>query len=284
MGWDKGGRYYTRSKRINGKVVREHIGGEAGRLAAQQDALEREKRQAERTVERAKQVEIAALDAQMDEYYELVELLFPARSTLLLQHEIQHPTAANMLPFRAAVREDVIVVAAGVLKSIGQYRHRRVITQFVHHASQRQHGVCSPSRLHNDGTERIAENITKPGDHGWVLVTLVGHTRSQGNRRIPGDLFGDMKKRSESAADQRPVRREPRCANLAGMVSGYFSPNRRLGLLDLRSVLASLRTFFNQRNCRARRRTRHFLFNGPQTRGDQEPPFAWAHVRVQQFQ
>ena len=44
MGWDKG-RYYTRSKKVNGRVVREYIGaGRVAELVAQQDTLEREKR------------------------------------------------------------------------------------------------------------------------------------------------------------------------------------------------------------------------------------------------
>ena len=45
MGWDKGGRYYTRSRRENGRVVREYIGGgRAGAIVAQFDAIHRDQR------------------------------------------------------------------------------------------------------------------------------------------------------------------------------------------------------------------------------------------------
>jgi hypothetical protein len=53
MGWEtrkRGGRYYTRSKKINGRVVREYVGG--GELAAAIALLDAEER-ADRSAERA---------------------------------------------------------------------------------------------------------------------------------------------------------------------------------------------------------------------------------------
>lgn len=51
MGWEtrqRGGSYYTRSRWVDGKVVREYVGGGViGRLAARQDELERLQREQE---------------------------------------------------------------------------------------------------------------------------------------------------------------------------------------------------------------------------------------------
>src|SRR5262249_45795361 len=79
MGWDKGGRYYTRSRRENGRVVREYVGGgPIGQLAAQMDAIDREKREADRAFLKAQHDEIAALDAPLDHLTELTDLLVRA--------------------------------------------------------------------------------------------------------------------------------------------------------------------------------------------------------------
>ena len=76
MGWDKG-RYYTRSRKVNGRVVREYVGtGEAAERVAQQDAIAWQEREARRAV----RGELAALDAPLDELAELTELL--ARAAL----------------------------------------------------------------------------------------------------------------------------------------------------------------------------------------------------------
>ena len=89
MGWDKGGRYYTRSRRVNGRVVREYVGGGvAGALVAQMDAIERERRETERQCARIEREEVEALDAPLAELDELVDLL--ARAALAAAGYVQH--------------------------------------------------------------------------------------------------------------------------------------------------------------------------------------------------
>jgi hypothetical protein len=79
MGWDKGGRYYTRSRRENGRVVREYVGGgTVGQLAARMDAIVQEKREADRALLKVQRDELAALDAPLDELNELADLLVRA--------------------------------------------------------------------------------------------------------------------------------------------------------------------------------------------------------------
>ena len=80
MGWETrqhGGRYYTRSRRRDGRIVREYVGaGAAGERAAASDALARDQRERElaerlRTHRRHDQADAAlaawstAVDAQM---------------------------------------------------------------------------------------------------------------------------------------------------------------------------------------------------------------------------
>jgi hypothetical protein len=88
MGWDKG-RYYTRSRKVNGRVVREYVGtGRVAELAAQLDALEREKRHLDALALRGEKDELSALDAQLKELSQQADLL--ARAALLAAGYHQH--------------------------------------------------------------------------------------------------------------------------------------------------------------------------------------------------
>jgi hypothetical protein len=89
MGWDKDGRYYTRSRRENGRVVREYVGGgTVGELAAQLDALDREQREVQRAAARAEREAVAALDGPLIELNDLADLL--VRAALVAAGYHQH--------------------------------------------------------------------------------------------------------------------------------------------------------------------------------------------------
>ncbi len=87
MAWERG--YYYRVRKVNGRVVREYVGtGRLAELVAQQDAIERQHREAERAERLAKQAELEALDAPLAELCQLAELL--ARAALLAAGFRQH--------------------------------------------------------------------------------------------------------------------------------------------------------------------------------------------------
>lgn len=75
MGWDKG-RYYTRSKRVSGKVVREYIGcGPRGEAAAREDAADREQRRTQHEAVRRARAEVRPFDTMMCELNALTDRL-----------------------------------------------------------------------------------------------------------------------------------------------------------------------------------------------------------------
>ena len=91
MGWEVRGRcrFYTRSRKVAGRVVREYVGtGAVGELAAAADALRRADRRAVAEARRAEQANWQAALAPLLERSRVVDLL--ARVTLLAAGYRQH--------------------------------------------------------------------------------------------------------------------------------------------------------------------------------------------------
>jgi hypothetical protein len=85
MAWEKrerGGSYYTRSRKVNGRVVREYVGGGVlGELAAQIDAEERLRREVEAAAWREERERLEEFAGLVEELCDEVETI--ARATLL---------------------------------------------------------------------------------------------------------------------------------------------------------------------------------------------------------
>jgi|SRR5215216_3465470 len=80
--WEKrerGGLYYTRSRKINGQVVREYVGtGSLAKLAALMDAQDRLRRQAEAAAWKQERERLEELAAMVDEFLKDVETVVQA--------------------------------------------------------------------------------------------------------------------------------------------------------------------------------------------------------------
>jgi hypothetical protein len=88
MAWERG-RYYTRSRKVNGRVVREYVGaGAIGRAAAALDAEHRAMRAQEAAAWQAEKARLDAVDTQLAALDELAGLL--AKAVLLAAGFHQH--------------------------------------------------------------------------------------------------------------------------------------------------------------------------------------------------
>ena len=97
MGWKMAG-ITQRSRKVNGRVVREYIGGgEVGALVAQMDAIDRECRESERECWRLEKEEMEAFDASVAKVCQMADLIAKAA-----------------------------MVAAGFHRHRGEWRRRRV--------------------------------------------------------------------------------------------------------------------------------------------------------------
>jgi hypothetical protein len=83
--WEKrqrGGHYYTRSRKEGGRIIRQYVGGGTlGHLAALTDTLERLRREEEATAWKEEQERMEVLAAPVEELCEHAEVL--TRATLL---------------------------------------------------------------------------------------------------------------------------------------------------------------------------------------------------------
>ena len=87
MGWERG-RYYTRSRKRNGRVVREYIGGgEVALLIAQMDAIDRDERKAKAAAWRAEKARLDAQEASVAELCSLADLVARAALTAAGYHQ-----------------------------------------------------------------------------------------------------------------------------------------------------------------------------------------------------
>src|SRR4051794_8594242 len=69
MGWDRQGarRYYSRSRKVGGRVVREYVGGgERGEAAQREDLQRRRERQQQRDAKRELRQRLLDVDAALD--------------------------------------------------------------------------------------------------------------------------------------------------------------------------------------------------------------------------
>jgi hypothetical protein len=79
MAWDESARYYSRSRRVNGRVVREYIGGgPVGRLAAYQDAEKHRERAEARAARMAERAELDALADSVRDLDDAADLVVQA--------------------------------------------------------------------------------------------------------------------------------------------------------------------------------------------------------------
>lgn len=86
---ERGGLYYTRSRKVNGEVIREYVGGGVlGEIAARMDAEERQQRKEKATAWKEAREQMEALETPVEELCEAAEVL--AKAILVTAGYHQH--------------------------------------------------------------------------------------------------------------------------------------------------------------------------------------------------
>ena len=87
MGWENRGRYFTRSHRVDGRIVRVYYGcGLVGHLAALQHDQERRWRREAEQAWKKQLAELADIDEQVQTICDTVEIVFVAAMLLAGYH------------------------------------------------------------------------------------------------------------------------------------------------------------------------------------------------------
>ncbi len=95
------------------------------------------------------------------------------------QHQIDDPAPPHVRPRAAAVAQDVLVVAPGVLQCIREDGHAIEGTVDVNRLREGDHGGRSPLGGERDWAERIAEDFSHQIAKGVILTVLCfGRLRS----------------------------------------------------------------------------------------------------------
>ena len=92
----------------------------------------------------------------------LAEVVYISIRLFFPQHQIHNPAPAHMRRGGvAAVVEDVVVVAPGVLERVGQNGHRAEVAGVVHLVCDSKDRGSPPSRSESDFEKMPTENITE---------------------------------------------------------------------------------------------------------------------------
>src|SRR5690349_5601475 len=91
--------------------------------------------------------------------------------SLLPQQAIHHPAAARVLATRPAMRQNIGVVAAGLLQRVGEDGQAAEGTVLVDAPGGAVDGRGAPGRVEGDGAEEVAEEAAEKGG----LLLLLGY-------------------------------------------------------------------------------------------------------------
>src|SRR5262249_31103142 len=115
----------------------------------------------------------------------------------LAEQQIHHPAATDMLARRAAMVQDIAIVAPGIFECIAENRHASEGTVVVDGLGQGDDVGGAPGGINSDRAEGIAEDIAEEGSFhklcdrksvssSFTFSSLLGHTSCSA---IPCPLF-----------------------------------------------------------------------------------------------